>query len=192
MGEDFWDDARMESQVGFELYDVRERYDVFDDPGLATALGKGEGLAHTRALLAKDIELFWRWEMAPTATGPRWPWMKVELQRRYGFRDYGSFPHVLRQLATWDATARAEYWSILRGGRYMWLEKPGGSHTLTLGFDFATVPHWTEELESNRCRISVCVGDALVDLVGEGVDATHMEYNGSGVPRSQRVRAWFP
>ena len=182
----------VDSQVGFELggLDGVGRDDwSFDEAGYRAAFRKGEGMAKTRSLLAKHPRLFW--SLHTHDGGPRWPWMKEELQRRYVVRDYGSFDAILGQLATWDDTARTEYWSIMRAGRYLWFDNSGWTHALTLGFDFATIPHWAEELESNCCRIAGRVAGGIEDLFLGIIDLYGCADYGIGQPGSRRVRTWF-
>ncbi|MHC4934001.1 MAG: hypothetical protein ACYTGV_17640 [Planctomycetota bacterium] len=118
-------------------------------------------------------------------------WMKKELERRYETRELGRADEVLGQLATWpDARAREEYWSIMKSGRYRWINDWYEDHAITLGHDFATLPHWTRELESNCCRIAGRLDGLFEDLFDIGV-LYSCASSGIGEPLSERVREWF-
>jgi len=158
-------------------------------PQFEAAVLRGDGLEALRKLLADRVDLSWR-SYQPDG-GPRWPWMKDALQRRCDAREYGRLDQHLGQLATWDDRARHEYWSIMRAGRYRWIVDWEETHAMTLGFDFATVPHWAEELDSNCCRISGRVAGMFEHLF-EGTDELYSRADhGIAQPPSERVRDWF-
>jgi HEAT repeat protein len=156
-----------------------------EDRRLLHAAREGKGADAVRELLARRIEVFWQ-----TYGRRKQAWMKGELERRYEARESGRQDEVLGQLASWpDPRARAEYWSILRAGRYRWLCENEEYHH-TLGHDFATLPHWARDLESNCCRISPSVEGIFEGLFG--IDAIyHCARSGVGEPPSERVREWF-
>jgi len=180
------DSHRIMTQCGLYL-DTED--DSPDDVRLLAAMRRGKGVDAVRQLLARRVDLFWHFGC--DGVGPRWPWMKRELQRRYDAREYGDLHEKLGQLATWDGAARHEYWSILRAGRYRWIVDFDETHAATLGFDFATLPHWVEELESNCCRISGRVEGIFEKLFEGPGDLYHRADSGIGQPPSQRVRDWF-
>ena len=62
---------------------------------------------------------------------------------------------------------------------------------MTLGFDFATLPHWAEELESNCCRIAGNVESIFSDQFHGIVGLNSCANHGIGEPGSRRVRTWF-
>ncbi|MHC4341567.1 MAG: HEAT repeat domain-containing protein [Planctomycetota bacterium] len=147
---------------------------------------RGKGMEATGELLERRIDLFW------DVCDRRKPeWMKGALRQRYEAREFGRLDEVLGQLATWpDARAREEYWSILKSGRYRWIVDWGEDYAVTLGHDFAALPHWTKELESNCCRISGRVEKIFEDLLGIEV-LYNCASSGIGEPPSERVREWF-
>jgi HEAT repeat protein len=151
------------------------------------ALAAGRGQVAAQALLKRHPQLHW-WYLGDV--GPRWPWMKAALQQRYAAREHGEMQVVLCELATWDAGARSEYWSIMRAGRYRWINDCQESHGMTLGFDFATLPFWAEELESNCCRINPRIDVMFRKLFGID-DLNDCTRYGIGQPPSRRVRSWF-
>jgi hypothetical protein len=93
-----------------------------------------------------------------------------------------------RLMLAGHVTARWEYWSALRAGRYHWINAHGNDlHGLTLGWDPATFPHWIEDLDSNCCRVSGEVAGIFEHLV-DAADAYSVPTSGVGEPRSRFVR----
>lgn len=104
-------------------------------------------------------------------------------------------PPVWRRLAermrAGDAHARAELWSALRAGRYRWFHGHFEARWHALGPDWATYPHWIEDLDSNCCRVSDGLAEELFEqALGLG-PLYGTERNGFGRPLSERVWEWF-
>jgi HEAT repeat protein len=86
-------------------------------------------------------------------------------------------------------TARWEYWSALRAGRYRWINAHiGDVRSLSLGWDQATFPHWIEDVDSNCCRVSGELEDLFETAVG-AEECYSPPHNGLGEPRSRFLRS---
>lgn len=90
-----------------------------------------------------------------------------------------------------DTQARAAFWSACRAGRYRWTHNNFDETLHTLGRDWATYPQWISDLDSNCCRVSDGLADALFERgLGMG-DLYGTEKAGFGRPLSERVWEWF-
>ena len=173
------------SQCGFR-FGVEE-----DDPGYAEwkrALARGQGLPAARKLLLMAPERHRAWNLEGRRKDQ--PWIVKFLRRCYETREHEHGDRALGTLAMRDPDARAEYWSAMRAGRYRWINDWQDTEAMTLGFDWATLPFWAEELESNCCRINPRIDSMFDDLFGID-DLYGANDYGVGIPPSRRVRAWF-
>jgi len=92
-----------------------------------------------------------------------------------------------------DRDARAELWSIVRCGRHFWLYSHFDERIFTLDWDFSTLPHWTEELDSNCCRVAGGLEDIFMEELGLSW-LYGRPWSGLGEPRSQKARTdllWY-
>jgi len=80
--------------------------------------------------------------------------------------DYASATGQLMLMG--DADARRETWAVMTTGRYRWVDN-ADVEVMTLDYDFATIPFWISELESNCCRF-VVVAQIFEDLFGIDLD----------------------
>jgi HEAT repeat protein len=102
----------------------------------------------------------------------------------------GTFPYsdVLRALVlAGDRGAREELWSMIRCGRHRLLYAFDDERVFTLDWDFSTLPHWIEELDSNCCRVAGGLESIFEDYLGTRW-LLRRPSTGLGEPRSRRVR----
>jgi hypothetical protein len=142
------------------------------------ALFADDPLPAVRAALEAQPELAW---IDNGSARPQW--LLALLRKRIAERTAPT-DRALGALACWpDPAARAEYWSIVRAGRHLWVYSAAQEH-LTLGGDPKTLHHWARELESNCCRIGGQI-EAMFEPVGaDGLNADP----GISAPPSERVR----
>ena len=97
---------------------------------------------------------------------------------------------MLTETKAGSEQARAALWSVLRAGRYRWCQRQD-DRLRTLGADWATLPHWVSDLDSNCCRVS----DGLAAYVFErslgAPEVWGTEGYGVGEPLSQRMTRWL-
>jgi len=86
-----------------------------------------------------------------------------------------------------DHDAREELWSMVRCGRHRLLYSGFDERVFTLDWDFTTLPHWIEELDSNCCRVAGGLEGIFEDELG-GAWLWGRPDSGIGEPRSRRAR----
>ena len=92
-----------------------------------------------------------------------------------------------------DRDARAELWSMVRCGRHRLLHDYFDERVFTLDWDFSTLPHWIEELDSNCCRVAGGLEGIFQEKLGMRW-LYDRPWSGLGEPRSQRVKTellWY-
>lgn len=113
-------------------------------------------------------------------------WLRAERRAR-------DFPYedTLRALVlAGDRDAREELWSMVRCGRHLLLYSGFDERVFTLDWDFSTLPHWIEELDSNCCRVAGGLEKTFEEKLG-GSWLYSRPSSGLGEPRSRRVRTEF-
>ncbi len=171
---------------------LSEHRDAFDAAahrrmcdGVAAALRADDGSGAVARLLAAmpDRLIGELWRIDTRA-------VRAHLMRLRVRRDLRLYAAATAHLAAMgDPVARAETESVMRAGRYRWMDSAIGDDTAlaTLGYDFTrTIPFWLDQLESNCCRrvLATCVFDYEFDLepeMGEGVCETP----------ATRMRRWW-
>jgi HEAT repeat protein len=86
-----------------------------------------------------------------------------------------------------DRDAKEELWSMIRCGRHRLLYNAFDERVFTLDWDFATLPHWIEELDSNCCRVAGGLESLFEEKLG-GSWLHDRPGSGLGEPRSRRAR----
>ena len=134
---------------------------------------------------AEVIEALRRGDLAPLRAAYRHP------ERLPGPVETPVWKRVGRAAAAGDREARGAFWSAMRAARYRWIHYEFEPWLQTLGRDPATLPHWTEDLDSNCCRIS----DGLAHDAFEGNYGLPHLYDrhrhGVGGPLSDFVADWM-
>ncbi len=145
----------------------------------------GRGLEWTRDMLRRHPDLHW------TDHGHvRSPWLLDELRRRLASRSV-PMHSVFPVLVTWpDAQAQADYWSIMRAGRYRWVADIADDRASTLDGNLSTLTHWAFELESNCCRANPRPDGIFRHLTGDD-QTSQCNSAGIGQPPTERVRRRF-
>jgi hypothetical protein len=111
-------------------------------------------------------------------------WLHRERERRRFH-----LPSVLGALVlAGDRSAREELSSMIRCGRHRLLYGSFDDvRVFTLDWDFTTLPHWLEELDSNCCRVAGGLESLFEDVLG-GSSLYGRPHTAPGEPRSRRAR----
>jgi len=182
-GDDYgcWDLLRYQGAPRLLL----DEFDVAEEASLRKLAAAGHGLDWVRAMLGAHRNIAWDGH-----DHARPAWLLEELRRRLEARAvpvHTMFP----ALVAWpDEKAQAEYWSIMRAGRYRWVADVQDDAAATLGWNLSALVHWAFELESNCCRANPRPDSLFERLIGDAT-LSSCAHSGIGQPGTERVRERF-